>query len=237
MNPTMTMNSSCTRAESARHAAPRHGKPDGERCAADFQRMLRDKDSASDDDDEVDARADSTASQDASASRQTSDDKPCRTPLGGRTGARLGCASDDGEGQERAPASTLLSQLPQPALTQALGAQQAAQACAALDAPPRTMIDPPVAALFDTQLTGPDAPGAAQSFEVSVNERMGVPLSMLVTPPGAVQAGSGWVLSFTSNNLNPAILKRHSGRLDERLRSRSLASGPVHIEHDDDAAV
>ena len=216
MNPTMTMNSSCTRAESARHAAPRHGKPDGERCAADFQRMLRDKDSASDDDDEVDARADSTASQDASASWQT---------------------SDDGEGQERAPASTLLSQLPQPALTQALGAQQAAQACAALDAPPRTMIDPPVAALFDTQLTGPDAPGAAQSFEVSVNERMGMPLSMLVTPPGAVQAGSGWVLSFTSNNLNPAILKRHSGRLDERLRSRSLASGPVHIEHDDDAAV
>lgn len=235
MNPTMTMHASCTRAEPARHAAPRHGKADGGRCAADFQRMLRDRDTS--EDDEVDARPDSGAAQDGSAPRQAGDDKPCRQPPGGRAGAKLACDGEGGEGQEQAPASTLLSQLPQPAQPQALGAQQAAQACAALAEPPRTMIDPPVAALFDTQLTGPDAPGASQSFEVSVNERMGVPLSMLVTPPGAVQAGSGWVLSITSSNLNPAILKRYSGRLDERLRSRSLASEPVHIEHDDEASV
>jgi hypothetical protein len=227
--------SSCTRAEPARHAAPRHAKPDGERCAADFQRMLRDKDSSSDDD-EVEARPDSAATQDGGAPRQAGDDKPCR-PAGGRAGAKLACGSNGDEGQEHPPAPTLLSQLPQPALPHALGAQQAVQDCAALAAPPRTLIDPPVAALFDTQLTGPDVPGAMHSFEVSVNERMGVPLSMLVTPPGAVQAGSGWVLSITSNNLNPAILKRYSGRLDERLRSRSLSSEPVHIEHDDEAGV
>jgi hypothetical protein len=227
MNASHTSSPSCARGEPVRHAAPRH-KADRERCEADFQRLLRDKDTTSDDDEvEVEARPESDPRAPQDACRQAGDGKTCRE------GALSKLAGGDDPG-EQAPASTLLSQLPQPALPPALGGQQAAQACAALEAPPRTFIDPPVAAQFDSSLDGADGTTAGRSFEVSVNERLGLPLSMLVTPPGAVQAGQGWMLSIASSNLNPSILKRYSGRLDERLRSLSLTSEPVHIEHDDE---
>ncbi len=90
------------------------------------------------------------------------------------------------------------------------------------------------AAELDASLPPPG--DAGRGFEVSVNERMGVPLSLQVMPPGAVHPGGGWTLSISSPNLNPATLKRYSGRLEERLRSRSLTSEPVHIDHEDEAS-
>jgi hypothetical protein len=34
--------------------------------------------------------------------------------------------------------------------------------------------------------------------------------------------------------LNPSLLRRNTGRLEERLKSRSLSGEPVRIEHDDE---
>jgi hypothetical protein len=48
-----------------------------------------------------------------------------------------------------------------------------------------------------------------------------------------VPGAGGWTLSISSQQLNPGVLKRYSGRLEERLRARSLSSEPVQIEHDD----
>jgi hypothetical protein len=80
------------------------------------------------------------------------------------------------------------------------------------------------------------APGsdAARAFEVSVNEPLGVSLSLRAVQPVAQAGGvSRWALSIGSTNLNPAALKRNTGRLEARLRSRALSDETVRIEHDD----
>ena len=131
------------------------------------------------------------------------------------------------------PPTQLPMQLPPGAFAMpATGAQAQAQVVA-MPASPRMPVEAIRAAELDASLPPPG--DAGRGFEVSVNERMGVPLSLQVMPPGAVHPGGGWTLSISSPNLNPATLKRYSGRLEERLRSRSLTSEPVHIDHEDEA--
>jgi hypothetical protein len=82
------------------------------------------------------------------------------------------------------------------------------------------------------QLSAPVDPVAARRFDVMFNEPAGLSLSMRAVQPAA-DAGR-WALSVSSDDLNPSVLMRNTGRLEERLRSRALSSEPVRIEHDDD---
>lgn len=77
---------------------------------------------------------------------------------------------------------------------------------------------------------------AARAFEVSVNEPMGVSITLHAVQPVAATAPgitARWTLSIASSSLNLTALKHHSGRLDARLRSRALSNEPVRIENDD----
>jgi hypothetical protein len=114
-------------------------------------------------------------------------------------------------------------------------AQGQAAAVTPDQAAPRAPMEIPLAARLDLAQAGPADSQAGRSFEVSVNERMGMPLELRVVQPGAAEPGGRWALSVASVHLNPAVLRRYSGRLDERLRTRALSSEPVRIEHDEDA--
>jgi len=83
------------------------------------------------------------------------------------------------------------------------------------------------------ELAGPVDAAAARRFDVSLHEPAGLQLSMRIVQP--VAEGGRWALSVSSTDLNPQLLRRNTGRLEERLRSRLLSSEPVRIEHDDDS--
>jgi hypothetical protein len=101
----------------------------------------------------------------------------------------------------------------------------------------QTGIDAP-ACLAQLDLSTISTPGsdAARAFEVSVNEPMGVSITLHAVQPVAATAPgitARWTLSIASSSLNLTVLKHHSGRLDARLRSRALSNEPVRIENDD----
>jgi len=110
--------------------------------------------------------------------------------------------------------------------------------CAPVVAPrSQTGIDaPPCPAQLDLSTISTPGSDAARAFEVSVSEPMGVSIALrAVQPVAAAEAGAAarWTLSIASSSLNLAALKRHSGRLDARLRSRAVSNEPVRIENDD----
>jgi hypothetical protein len=110
--------------------------------------------------------------------------------------------------------------------------------CAPVVAPrSQTAIDAaPCPAQLDLSAISTPGSDAARAFEVSVSEPMGVSIALRAVQPAAAaqpNAAARWTLSIASSSLNPAVLKRHSGRLDARLRSRALSNEPVRIENDD----
>lgn len=94
-------------------------------------------------------------------------------------------------------------------------------------------IDALAAAQSRMELAAPVDPAAARRFDVSIHEPAGLQLSMRVVQPA--DGGGRWGLSISSADLNPQLLRRNTGRLEERLRSRSLSSEPVRIEHEDES--
>jgi hypothetical protein len=152
-----------------------------------------------------------------------------------------GDAETDGFGDALpdAPPDRLLASLsPPPSPTHvplATPAPLNAQPLAPTTPPPSTCGDRVDAiAALQARMDLDASPGAAapRTFEVSMNERAGVPLALRVVQPA--DAAGRWSLSIASPHMNQEALRRNTGRLDERLRSRSLSSDPVRIEHDDD---
>lgn len=87
--------------------------------------------------------------------------------------------------------------------------------------------------------SGPHADGG-RAFEVTLREPRGVSIELTATAtvPRPTHPGdpAGWSVGITASNLNRSALHGHSGRLDERLRSRGLSGrAEVRFEfHDDD---
>jgi hypothetical protein len=81
----------------------------------------------------------------------------------------------------------------------------------------------------------PQAGGAdAHTFQVSINEPMGLPMELRavrVPAAGNVQAPALWALNIAVPSRDAAQLARHGSRLDERLRARGV--DPAHVRVDD----
>jgi hypothetical protein len=143
---------------------------------------------------------------------------------------------DDADDVEEAPAPSPDEVAPRPiaAAFAALllpplppGPAPAPHGSPAVQAPPETAR----VQLAPAPLVG-DAP---QAFEVVLQEPMGAPVSLRITQLETAAQGMvvpAWRVRVNSTSLNLAELRRNSGRLGARLRSRSL-SDDVGIDTDD----
>jgi hypothetical protein len=77
-------------------------------------------------------------------------------------------------------------------------------------------------------LEAPADPTAPRTFEVSMNDRAAIPMSLQVVQPA--DPSGRWALSVSAPQLNQEFLRRHAGRLDERLRAKGVFSDAVEIE-------
>jgi hypothetical protein len=78
----------------------------------------------------------------------------------------------------------------------------------------------------------------ANTFQVSIQEPMGLPLELRavrVPAAGNVQAPALWALNISAPSRDAAQLGRHGSRLDERLRARGLDPAHVRVEGRPDA--
>ena len=74
---------------------------------------------------------------------------------------------------------------------------------------------------------------AAGSWEVSVNQPLGVALELRATrAAGGTQGPAGWALSIGSPMLDATLLARHAPRLNERLKARAVTLSHVRIEEE-----
>jgi len=84
------------------------------------------------------------------------------------------------------------------------------------------------------------ADGAETTWEVSMNEPLGVPVELRATrvaPSPQAGAAVPWSLHVACPALDRAVLARHASRLDARLRGSRHGEVDVHfdeLEHDDD---
>ena len=75
---------------------------------------------------------------------------------------------------------------------------------------------------------------AAGSWEVSVNQPLGVSLELRATRTASgAQGPAGWALSIGSPVLDATLLARHAPRLNERLKARAVPLSHVRIEDED----
>ncbi len=75
----------------------------------------------------------------------------------------------------------------------------------------------------------------AHTFQVSINEPMGLPLELRavrVQSAGQVQAPALWALNIAAPSRESGLLARHGSRLDERLRARGIDPSQVNVESD-----
>jgi hypothetical protein len=169
-----------------------------------FERLLRDKSAAREDDD-IEA---GVPAPDCAAAALPPPMGQMPSPLQGHAAvaalARAGAvANDTASATQAALGSAMASQAPQPTQANA---------------------------------------GDAHTFQVSINEPMGLPLELRavrVPAAGNVQAPALWALNIAAPSREAAQLSRHGSRLDERLRARGIDPGQVHVEdgeRGDDAA-
>ncbi len=197
MNTNSSASASSTSASRETRESPRSTDPHTLRREGDrFERLLRDKSAAREDDD---------------------DGEPCLpTPEG------LGAPP--------------LSSMPTPLQGHAVVAALARAGAAANDAATATQAalgtamasQPPQ----QTQANGADA----HTFQVSINEPMGLPLELRavrVPAAGQVQGPALWALNISAPSRDVAVLSRHGSRLDERLRARGIDPSQVRVEADD----
>jgi len=76
-------------------------------------------------------------------------------------------------------------------------------------------------------------PQPDETFEVSVQERLGIAVDVQATRPqtsGARVEKSGWMLTISSPVMDASVLARHVPRLNERLQARGATHSHIRIE-------
>jgi hypothetical protein len=132
-------------------------------------------------------------------------------------------------------APPLIGHMPAPLQGQAAVAALARAGAAALDTatPTQAALGSAMASQQPLQAQG----GAdAHTFQVSINEPMGLPLELRAVrlpSAGQVQAPAMWSLNIASPSRETGLLARHGSRLDERLRARGIDLGRVEVESDE----
>ena len=148
---------------------------------------------------------------------------------------------DDDTGPGMAPpdgaAPPLFGTLPQPLQGQAAAAAVVRAGAAALDT--ATPTQAALGAAMASQQPQPTQANAADAntFQVSINEPMGLPLELRavrVPATGQVQAPAMWALNIAAPSRDAMHLGRQGARLDERLRARGIDAGALHVERDDE---
>ena len=147
---------------------------------------------------------------------------------------------DDTASGSPAPECTtppVLGNLPPPMHAQAAAAAAVRAGAATLDTatPTQAALGTAMAA---QQPQTPQTQGAdPHTFQVSINEPMGLPLELRavrVPATGAVQAPALWALNIAAPSRDAVHLARHGARLDERLRARGIDPSLVQVERGDE---
>jgi hypothetical protein len=189
-SPSSNAASRTTTREGTRHTDPHTLRREGDR----FERLLRDKSAARDEDDEAQPTA-------------SAPECVAPAPLAGLGHAPQGHAAPVAAAVSRAGAAASdTATSTQAALGTAMASQQPLQQAGNAD---------------------------AHTFEVSINEPMGLPLELRavrVAAAGNVATPAQWALNITAPSRDANQLARHGSRLDERLRARGLERASVRVD-------
>jgi hypothetical protein len=85
-------------------------------------------------------------------------------------------------------------------------------------------------------LQQPTGSNDLHTFQVSINEPMGLPLELRavrVPQAGNVNAPATWALNIASPSRDASALSRHGARLDDRLRARGIDGTQVYVQRDE----
>jgi hypothetical protein len=194
-SPSSNAASRTTTREGTRHTDPHTLRREGDR----FERLLRDKSAARDEDDET---------QPSAAAPECAAPAPL-APLGQ---APLGQAP---QGQGAAVAAAV---------------SRAGAAASDTASPTQAALGTAMAAQPPLQQAGN---ADAHTFDVSINEPMGLPLELRavrVPAAGNVAMPAQWALNIAAPSRDANQLARHGSRLDERLRARGLDRASVRVD-------